>query len=708
MKWRHSIENPLLEVLVLYTRHYHRPFTKETLIRGLPTPPGQKTPELFSENNPRSLFKRAAHHAGLKSHLFEKSLDDISDLVLPVILILNKKQACILSVIDHKKNQAEIIVPNGSKQIVSLNNLKKAYTGKLFFIKKRMVNKFLSRHESQKQGHWFWDVVLLSRSIYSDAIIASLLLNMFMLGTPLFIMNVYDRVVPNNSFDTLWMFSIGIVILYLFEMVIKILRTAFLDLSAKKTDIIISSDIFEKVMDMRMQNRPKSIGAFSNTIKDFDYLRNFLANTTIAILVDIPFLFIFLFVMYFIAGKVVFIPIVTMAIMAIYLTFKRHSLKEHIKENRNAGAMKHGVLVENLNALETVKTLNLQNSIQYEWEEAVGENAQRSYEYKKKSSSMHAIIQLLARLNIIAVIISGVYLISQNEMTIGGLFAFILLSRRAIGPIGMLAGIAQGYYQAKTSFKQIDKLMKLDVEHPNSHNFIQKKDFDGKIEFRNVSFNYKDDPKEVLHDISFTINPGEKVAFLGEMGSGKTTALKLILGLYEPQSGSIYIDDLELKQINPSNIRKNIGYISQEIVLFHGTLKDNIIIKNPEADDTRILKACHYSGVDEIIKKHPHGFDMAISERGDNLSQGQRQSVGIARALIDEHPIYLMDEPTSAFDSKHEKQLITKLKDATKDSTLILITQRLSLLSMVDRIIVFQNGRIYADDTKENILKMLE
>jgi len=703
---RITIENPLLEVLALYTRQYHKPFTKEHLVNGLPTPPGKMYPELYSEAEAKSLFFRAAQQAGLKSKLICKELSELSHLVLPVILILNRRQACILREIDHKHGTAVIVVPNGSVQRVPLKSLERAYSGKLFLLKKTILNKFIPGAELE-HGHWFWDILNLSRSIYADAIVASFLINLFVLATPLFIMNVYDRVLPNKSFDTLWMFSIGLLVIYLFEAVVSILRTSFLELSAKKTDIIISSEIFQKILDMRMSNRPRSSGAFANTIKDFDYLRNFLADTTMAVLVDIPFLFIFLFVMYFIAGNVVFIPVATLILMSLYIFIKRRQLNAYISKTRNANAFKQGVLVENLAALETVKTLGIQKNAQFEWEEATGESAQRSYDYKSMTASITTVIRAMTRINIVAVIVAGVYLISINEMTAGALFAFILLSRRAIAPLGKLSGIVQGYYQAKTSYELIDRLMRLEVEHPDNTEFIQKEYFDGSIEFRNVTFSYPDDPKEALSNVSFTIKPGEKVAFLGEMGSGKSTAMKLILSLYQPGSGAVYVDNLDLHQINPTNLRKNIGYVSQEITLFRGTLKENLLAKNPNATDLQILRACEYSGTDQIIKQHPKGFDMPISERGENLSNGQRQSVGIARVLLDGHPIYLLDEPTSSIDSNHEKRLIESLRKATAQSTLVVITHRRAILSLVDRIIVFSNGRVYADDTKENILKML-
>jgi ATP-binding cassette subfamily C protein LapB len=704
---RKPIENPLLETLVLFTRYYHKPFTKEHLVTGLPTPPGKMYPELYSESEAKSLFFRATQQAGLKSKLVVKPLDAISDLTLPVILILKKKQACILSGIDHQKGTADLIFPNEKKRTVTIDHLARAYSGKLFLIKKTLLKKLVPSGEKPKSGHWFWDILKLSYPIYIDSIIASFMINIFVLATPLFIMNVYDRVIPNQSFDTLWMFSIGLLVIYLFEAIVMTLRTAFLELSAKKTDIIISSEIFQKILDMRMSNRPKSSGAFSNTIKDFDYLRNFLANTTTTVLVDLPFLFIFLFVMYFIAGSIVFIPVVILMIMTLYIILKRRTLNTFISKTRDANAFKHGVLVENLNALETVKALNLQRNAQFEWEEATGESAQRSYDYISTTASMRTMITALTRVNIVAVVIAGVYLVSINELTTGGLIAFILLSRRAIAPLGKLSGVAQGYYQAKTSYELIDRLMQMDVEHPENTEFIQKEHFDGKIEFRNVGFHYQDDSKEALSNVSFTIQPGEKVAFLGEIGSGKSTAFKLMLGLYQPASGAVYIDDLDLHQIDPTNLRKNIGYVSQEITLLRGTLKENILATNPGAADSQILYACEKSGADQIIKQHPLGFDMPVNERGDNLSSGQRQSIGIARVLLDDHPIYLLDEPTSSIDSVHEKRLIENLRTVTAHSTLVVITHRMAILTLVDRIIVFSNGKIYADGPKEKILKML-
>ncbi len=706
----HVSQDDLLECLVLYTKLYHKPFSAESLVTGLPQDGVSGMVELFSLNNSKSLFSRAAKRAGLQSKLVQKDLNDISSLVLPVILVLKNRHSCILESIDEENNTANIIIPETDDSVnrVSLDELKEYYLGYTFYVKKSYEYK--SREDKvvdTKDKHWFWGTIKLSASIYKDVIIASLLLNIFLVFSPLFTMNVYDRVVPNDAFDTLWVLAVGIAVVYVLDTTIKFTRTYFLELASKKNDIIMSSKIFERVLDIKMAHRPKSVGSFANNIKEFDNIKTFFATTTIAALIDIPFSVIFLSVVYFLGGSIVFIPMTIMAIVIIYASIVRKPLYRSIEDTNAAASNKNAILIESLSNLETIKTMNYAGRTQWNWEEATGEIAEKSLKTKLLSSSIPVVTQFFVQLNTIAVVMYGVYQIADKNMTMGALIATTMLSSRAIAPLSQITGLLSTLEQTKVSFNLLENIMKMPVEKEDNKKFVERPAFSGEIVFKDVTFTYPGDQKPALENVSFKIHSGEKISIIGKIGSGKSTIVKLLLGLYEPDSGEILIDGIDINQINPVDIRRNVAYVAQDITLFRGTLKDNIIIRAPQADDAAILEAAKISGVDEFVDIHPLGFEMEVGERGEGLSGGQRQSVSIARAFLIESPIMLFDEPTNMMDNTTEEKIKKNLTRNIADKTMILVTHKMSLLNMVDRVIVMHQGKKVLDGEKKSVLKKL-
>ena len=702
---------PLLECLVILTKLNNRPFSAEALTAGLPLEKSKSWPEMFSLKGGKSNFTRAAYRAVFKSKLIKRELRDISPLVLPAILILQNNSACILEKIEVHNNRAKIIsVEVGeSEHWVSLNDLEKEYLGFSYFLKP--IYNYESRSlqlSNTQQQHWFWDTVKKSKGIYVNVIIASVMINLFILATPLFTMNVYDRVVPNGAFETLWVLAIGVSVIYLFDIGLKFLRTYFLEISGKKSDIIMSSIIYEQVLNLKMSVFPKSIGSFASNLKDFDTIKNFLNSSTISILIDLPFTFMFLTVIYFIAGHIVLIPIAIIFLILFYSFLIKGPLKKSIESTYAASANKNAILIESLSNIETIKYLGASGHSQWELEEATGDIANKSIKTKLLSDSIKTVTQFLIQMNTIAVVIYGVYQIELLELSLGGLIATIILSSRAISPMGQVASLVASYQQTKTAYDAIDNIMNLPVERKDGKKFIQNETIKGEIEFENVSFKYGDDEQYVLKDVSFKIKPGEKVAFIGKVGSGKTTIEKLSAGLYEATEGSIKIDGIDINQLNPANLRSNLAYVSQEISLFRGTVKENIIYKAPYVDDTLIQKATKTSLVYDFISKHPKGYDMPIEERGAGLSGGQKQKIAIARAIVLDSPIVIMDEPTNALDNQTEAKLMRNLKGYVKDKTLLLVTHKHTLLSLVDRIIVVDNGKILLDGKKEDVLRKLQ
>ena len=705
-----KIKDELLQCLVIFTKLHNNPYSADALTIGLPVKDGEEI-ELFSLKSSKSLFSRAASRAGFASTLVRKDLDQISPLVLPCILMLRGKKACILQSFSEDKKMANIITPDLSTgtSTIETSKLKDEYLGYAYYLKREFVPEDTSSTKLIDAGndHWLWGTLKRSKKIYFDVVIASFIINLFVLASPLFTMNVYDRVVPNNAVETLWVLALGVSVVYGIDLFLKFVRSYFLEIAGKKSDIIMSSILFERVMDMKFSNKPKSVGSFASNLKEFDTVRNFFSSASLAAIVDLPFALIFLIVTYFIGSYLVLVPIIIMIAILCYTFFIKDPLQNAIKSTFEASAMKNGILIESLSSLETIKTLGASGHVQWNWEEATGEIANRSIKSKIITTSITTVTSFLVQLNTIAIIVLGVYMIQDTHLTMGGLIAAVMLSSRAIAPMGQVASLAANFEQTKTAYQSLSKIMQMPVERPEGKKFVRRNSFEGKIEFKNVSFTYPDTTKGSLDRINFVIQPGEKVGIIGRNGSGKTTLQKIILGLYAPTEGSVLIDGIDINQIDPADLRRNIGYVPQDVVLFKGTVRENIVQKAPYVDDMQIIKAAKVSGVDEYVNAHPLGFDMPVFERGDGISGGQRQSIAVARAFLLDSPIILLDEPTNSLDNTVESKLKANLKVNTVNKTMILVTHRTSMLDLVDRLIVMDNGKILLDGPRDEVLARL-
>jgi ATP-binding cassette subfamily C protein LapB len=686
----------LLHSLLLVSKHFGINTNAESLTASLPLVDDKLTPELFV---------RAAQRVGLVVKLVKRKLDKISPLVLPVVINLQNNQSAVLLSIKGKNATLYLQEAEG-KVKVPLKDLEDKYTGNLFLISKE--HDFDERSPELlniRSRHWFWGTLIRSWRIYRDVLLASFMVNMFALAGPLFIMNVYDRVVPNKAIETLWVLSTGLIVIYLFDFVIKMLRAYFVDIAGKKSDLLLSSTIFEKVMGMRMADRPKSVGGFANNLKDFDTIRDFIASATITTLIDIPFAILFIIVIYYFAGSLAYIPIISVGLVIFYSLIIQPLLRGYVDKTMRATSQKHANLIEGLSSLETVKTLGLQGSMQRKWESITGYIAEWNIKSRLIANSSMIFSQLVQQGTTIAIVIAGVYAISEGTLSLGGLIAAVMITNRIAGPMTQASSIFTKYYHAKAALRTLDGIMQQDDERKASTKYIQHKNFDGSVSFDKVNFTYPGEQKSALTDLSFEINPGDHLAILGPVGSGKSSILKLLLKLYDADSGEIRIDDLDINQIDPFELRKNISYVNQSPILFYGTLRENIICSKPLATDEEILSVAKMSGLSRFVKNHPLGFDMNVGEGGERLSNGQRQSVAIARALLSDSRFVLLDEPTSAIDNAIEKVLKESLSSFTKGKTLILVTHRKSLLDLVEKILVVSNGNLVNFGSKEQILK---
>jgi len=693
-------DDPLLSALIVLCKFHKRPVSAEALVAGLPLVDNRLTPEVFL---------RAARRADLSVGIVKRPLDKISDFVLPAVLLFKDGSNCVL--ISRDKDTAQIILPESGEGVkrASIADLRARYSGTALFVQPAFS--FDKRSEESvipRVKHWLWDVVWKSWPIYTEVLVASLLSNIIALITPLFTMNVYDRVVPNQAVETLWFLSLGVAFAYLFDFALRALRAYFIDIAGKKTDILLSATIFEKVMGLRLEARPQSVGSFANSMSEFESFRDFITSTTMTALVDLPFLVLFILVIWAIGGEIAWVPVVTLPLALVAGFALQGPLARNIEEMFRYGAQKSATVVEALTGLDTIKYTGAESQMQRRWEQIIGQLARVSLHSRMLSSLGINISTFFQQFASVAVIIIGVYKIGAGEMTTGGLIACTILTGRALAPVGQIAGILLRYQQAKASLGSLEKLMALPVERTPGQNFLQRPHIKGAIQFQGITFSYPNSPIKALENISFRIQPGEHVAIIGRIGSGKSTMQKLILGMYQPQQGTVLVDGVDLRQFDPADIRHNIGYVSQDMMLFYGSVKDNITFGATYVDDATILRAAELAKVTSFVNRHPAGFDMPVGERGENLSRGQRQSVALARAFLLTPSVYLLDEPTSAMDNRSEELIKNSLAEEIQGKTMLLVTHRTSLLSLVDRLIVADEGRIVADGPKDMVLEALK
>lgn len=694
-----STHDPLLKCLVLLTRLYNRPFSEETLAAGLPLVDNWLTPELF---------ERAAERAGLSAKVVKRELAEISPLTLPAVILLKGRRACLLNTAA-AGGACETVDPDtGGVSKTSLSALEAEYTGHAILVREQLQFDSRTEHSAvPRMEHWFWGVVRQAWPLYGEVLLASLLVNLFALVMPLFIMNVYDRVVPNDTTETLWALAVGVLVVLGFDLVMRMLRAYLVDIAGKRIDVILSANIFERAMGLRMEARPASVGSFASNIHEFESFREFITSATITALVDLPFVILFIAVIFWIGGPVGAVPLMAVPLIILIGVALQRSLGEIIQMSFRCAAQKQGLLIESLSTIETVKALSAEGVLQRKWEQLVGTVARLGIKARTLSSAIVNISVTVQQLATVGVIVVGVYLIAERELTIGALVACTILTSRALAPLGQVAGLMTRYHQSKSALATLHNIMQLPVERPPSKSFVHRPKIRGEIEFRNVTFSYPGQQTPALSNVSFRLAAGERVGLIGRIGSGKSTVEKLVLGLYKPGSGSILVDGVDINQIDPAVLRRNIGYVAQDVVLFYGTVKENILFSAPYADDAAMIRAAEIAGVTDFVHPSAQGFDLRIGERGEGLSGGQRQTVAVARALLLDPPLLIMDEPTNALDNRSEETFKSKLDKTLPGKTFLLVTHRASLLTLVPRLIVLDGGRVVADGPKEQVMQAL-
>jgi ATP-binding cassette subfamily C protein LapB len=692
-------EDTLLESLLFLSKFHKRDSSAESLIAGLAIHDTQMTP---------SMFVKSAKKIGLIVKPVTRKINEINPQALPAVMLLNNNKACVLVDINIKDKTATLIMPHVSQgeMNLSLEELEKLYSNNLFIVKpaynfENRVDKDVKIVDSKR---WFWRTMKKNLGIYKLVIVAAVLINIFVIFVPLFTMNVYDRVLPNKAIDTLWVLLSGIVFVLIFDFILKLIRAYFIEQAGKRADIRMSSKIFDQLLNIKLDSKPSSTGMFVSRLQSFESVREFFTSATITAFVDLPFVLLFIFIIFYVGGPIVYISIGTVVIAIVFAWFMQKPIKKNILNSAKEDQIKQTVLTETVTGLEIIKSVRAQNRMRTHWERSISQTSYYGNKTHYLSQIVTYFVGLISQLSGVLIVAGGVLLASEGEMTMGAIIAAMMLNSRVIGPVSQIAGMIIRLDRTMLSLNNIDEIMKMPVEREQNQNYLSRPDLDGDIIFKEVDFAYKDQKFDVLKNINLVIKKGDKVAIIGKIGSGKSTLAKLLLNLYEPKKGSVLVDNTDIRQIDPVDLRRSIGYVPQEPFLFMGSIKDNITIGEQYATDEQILKASKIAGVHNFLGKHESGYDLIVGERGEGLSGGERQAVTLARAILSNPNFLVLDEPTNMMDELSENVFKKNLATIIEDKTMIIVTHKPSLLSIVDRIIVVEDGKIIADGPKEKIL----
>jgi ATP-binding cassette, subfamily C, bacterial LapB len=697
-------DDPLTASLTYLAAYHGRAVSPEALLGGLPILDGRLSV---------ALYDRAARRAGLETEAIKRDILDIPTLVLPAVLIMKNGTALVLLGIDQANKTVKVLDPlvkPNTPQIRPIRTIAEAYTGYAFLIRAAVeADARTVAAGDLPRKHWFWSVVKVHWRSYGHIALAAFLINMLALATPLFIMSVYDRVVPNGAIPSLIALSIGMGLAIIFDFVLRTVRSRMIDVTGKTVDVVLAANIFEHVMAVKMAQRPTSVGIIANQLRDFDSVREFFTSGSVVSATDLIFAVLFVCVLYIIAGPLAFIPLIMLPIMiAVGLTMQR-PLDRAMKRLQAESAARHGVLVESLSGIETVRATGAEGRMQTTWERSVAATARSGEDVHFWASLALTSANTAQQITSLALVVIGVFLILDGKLTVGALVAANMLAGRVLAPIAGIASVITRGTQTLSALKSIDRIMSLERERSPQRAYVARKIDEGRIAFENVSFAYPNAPGNALEKVSFKIEGGERIGIIGRVGSGKTTIGRLLLGFYEAKEGRILVDGVDSRQYDPSDLRSGIGFSMQDTDLFFGKLRDNIALGKPEASDEEILAAARLSGVESFIAGHPMGYDMPISEGGRSLSGGQKQAIGLARVLIRKPRILFLDEPTAHFDIRSEGEFLERLKAIRGERmTIIISTHRLSLLSLVDRLLLFDSGRLVADGPRDKVLAILQ
>lgn len=684
----------VLDRLLFLARYYGRGLDAQQLTGGVPLPQGRVTEAELAE---------CASHAGLAVTPAQVSPERIKASMLPALVVSEAGDA--VAVLHREGNRFECALPGveGSHWL-DLERLRADHPGTWYFL--RPVFHFDARsllYHLPQPRRWFWDVFKANRGIYQWALLATVVINLLAIVVPFYTMAVYDRVVPNNALDSLWVLTTAAVAVTLFDLFNKLLRSYLLESAARKADVALSSHIFAHSLRLRAASRPASGGVLANVVRDFETVRDFFTSTTLTLMGDLPFMLFFLVVIALIGGWLALVPLVIIPLALVVAWSLRAPLGRAINENMKESAARTAHLFEVMNGLDTVKGLGAEAWARRKWEGLTLQIADNNLKTREISTFGNNTVAMLIGLNTVLIIMFGAIQVASNEMTLGQLIAVSMISSRAIAPVAQLAGLLIRWEQTKVALHALDKVMESPTD--GGAGDLHVPGLRGAVELRDVHFAYPDTPP-LLKGLNLRIAPGEKVGFIGRIGSGKSTLLRLLLNIYAPDQGAVLVDGVSVGQMDPLSLRRQIGYVPQDVTLFHGDIKENILLGASNVDDARLLEAVRMACLEETLTQMPNGLATQVGERGERLSGGQRQAVAIARALVQRPRLLLLDEPSSMMDPATEHLLIQNLRNL-REATLLLVTHRTAMLPLVDRLVVMDQGRLVMDGPRDEVLRRL-
>lgn len=689
--------NALLDSLVFITGFFGHARSAESLTAGLAVGKDGMTPRIFCQ---------AAERAGFRARVMKRSLSDVPGEVLPVVAILKSRSAVVILQRGDKGTLRVMDPATRAEKSVSQKDLAKDYAGYAIYIK--------PDYEDGEGGqplarHWLWSNVVENTGVYIRVLVASFLINCFALTSPLFIMNFYNRVLPNDAVETGWVLATGAALVFLFDFLLRTLRGYFIDVAGRRSDVIVGQRLYNQVLDMRLGLRGGSTGALANTMREFDSLREFFNSATMTGLVDLPFSLIFIAAIWVIGGPQVALALCAMYVIVIVVGYLMQlPVRRKVHQSMKTTEQKHGLLVETIASIETIRGVGGEGALRENYSHYTGKAAEAGQASRFYSGmSVHFSI-LVQQLSAIIIVMMGMYMVAEKTMSVGALIACVLLSSRALAPISAVAGLVNRWHQAKSAYRMLDDIMRLPVERPREKKFLHRPGLKGNFLLRDAAFSYPRTHRPVLQAVNLSIRAGEKVAIVGRIGSGKSTLVKLLTGFYEPVQGTVLADDTDLRQIDPADLRRSVAYMGQDTSLLSGTVRDNIVMGKPTASDADVLHVAEITGVHDFIRRHPSGYDAPVGERGEGLSGGQRQAVALARTLLMDAPTLVLDEPTNAMDTHTEDRVLKNLEEHCRDKTLIIVTHKPALLKLVTRLIVMDQGRVVLDGPRDQVLQALQ
>ncbi|MBO9432141.1 type I secretion system permease/ATPase [Sulfitobacter sp. R18_1] len=674
-------------------------------VQGVTTSPEQLTdglPKSGGAAQGEQMASLALRRVNMSCRMSRESLDTLPAHCLPALVFLKDGRTVVLEGLPEA--HARVILPEsgGGRALWPRSKLDEMHDGRVLISKP--IDIVSSRLDNSKDGrHWILGPVLSNWAVYRDVVWASFAANLLAVATALFSMQVYDRVVPSNAFDTLWILASGVGIAIVLELVLRIMRATLVDVSGRDLDLKLSAQLFDKVANMRLKHQPPSTGVFANQVRDFATVRDFFTSSTVTAICDLPFVLIFVGVIWFIGGPVALVVLAGVVLSVLPGLVMQKKLGRASRENTREAAALNGLLLETISNLETVKASRAEGRLQRAHAQLSATMATTAIKTRSITNFMTQLVSSVQKLAYAGVIITGVYLISAGELTVGSLIACTLLSGRTMAPMGQVAGLLARWQHVRAAMEGLDQIMDLSVERPDDRHFVRAPALSGAFVLDDVVFRHDPQAPPVLSIPDLSIKAGERIALLGGNGAGKSTLLRMMAGLTDPQSGSVLVDNLSLSQIDPIDRRRQIGYLPQSVALFQGTLRDNLLLDHGLHSDEELLEALDAVGLGTFVRRHVRGLDLQLQGNA-NVSGGQRQSIGLARVLLQDPRIVLLDEPTAAFDHLTESKVIAHMKEWLQGRTTIISTHKRELLGLTERAIVLKEGRVARDGDLLSIL----